>query len=241
MKIIKKVLILLIIILVIIIYLTNKDTKIYYVSLGDGISRGINENNKISYGYSDYIKNYLFDIDKLEFYTKQFSNKDKRTTDIIKDIKDNIEIIEDGKKITIKKALMHADIITISIGLNEVLYKLQNEKLNSYEMYSYIDTIINDIDELIDIIKRYCKEDIFILGYYNPFDSIEIDNYIKYANNKLIDISKQEDIIFVDLYNIYKNKKNIFTNPQNYYPNIDGYKLISQEIINQIKKNVLKK
>ena len=83
MKIIKKVLILLIIILVIIIYLTNKDTKIYYVSLGDGISRGINENNKISYGYSDYIKNYLFDIDKLEFYTKQFSNKDKRTTDII--------------------------------------------------------------------------------------------------------------------------------------------------------------
>ena len=136
---------------------------------------------------------------------------------------------------------MHADIITISIGLNEVLYKLQNEKLNSYEMYSYIDTIINDIDELIDIIKRYCKEDIFILGYYNPFDSIEIDNYIKYANNKLIDISKQEDIIFVDLYNIFKNKKNIFTNPQNYYPNIDGYKLISQEIINQIKKNVLKK
>ena len=136
---------------------------------------------------------------------------------------------------------MHADIITISIGLNEVLYKLQNEKLNSYEMYSYIDTIINDIDELIDIIKRYCKEDIFILGYYNPFDSIEIDNYIKYANNKLIDISKQKDIIFVDLYNIFKNKKNIFTNPQNYYPNIDGYKLISQEIINQIKKNVLKK
>ena len=79
------------------------------------------------------------------------------------------------------------------------------------------------------------------MGYYNPFDSIEIDNYIKYANNKLIDISKQEDIIFVDLYNIFKNKKNIFTNPQNYYPNIDGYKLISQEIINQIKKNVLKK
>ena len=39
MKTIKRVLVLLIMILVVVIYLTNKDTKIYYVSLGDGLGR----------------------------------------------------------------------------------------------------------------------------------------------------------------------------------------------------------
>ena len=117
MKTIKRVLVLLIMILVVVIYLTNKDTKIYYVSLGDGLGRGMNANDKIGYGYSDYIKEYLEDIDKLEFYTKQFSDKDKRTTDIINNINDNIEIIEDSKPLTIKKALMHADIITLSLPL----------------------------------------------------------------------------------------------------------------------------
>ena len=187
MKTIKRVLVLLIMILVVVIYLTNKDTKIYYVSLGDGLGRGMNANDKIGYGYSDYIKEYLEDIDKLEFYTKQFSDKDKRTTDIINNINDNIEIIEDSKPLTIKKALMHADIITLSTGLNELLYKLQNENLDSYQMYKYIDNLIEDIDDLIDIIKKYCKEDIFILGYYNPYVnknvSDDIDKYIKYANN----------------------------------------------------------
>lgn len=244
MKTIKRVLVLLIMILVVVIYLTNKDTKIYYVSLGDGLGRGMNANDKIGYGYSDYIKEYLEDIDKLEFYTKQFSDKDKRTTDIINNINDNIEIIEDSKPLTIKKALMHADIITLSTGLNELLYKLQNENLDSYQMYKYIDNLIEDIDDLIDIIKKYCKEDIFILGYYNPYVnknvSDDIDKYIKYANNKLIELSKDEEIIYIDLYNILKNNSQVFTSVDSNYPNIDGYKLISREIIEKIEKKVIK-
>ena len=192
MKTIKRVLVLLIMILVVVIYLTNKDTKIYYVSLGDGLGRGI----------------------------------------------------EDSKSLTIKKALMHADIITLSTGLNELLYKLQNENLDSYQMYKYIDNLIEDIDDLIDIIKKYCKEDIFILGYYNPYVnknvSDDIDKYIKYANNKLIELSKDEEIIYIDLYNILKNNSQVFTSVDSHYPNIDGYKLISREIIEKIEKKVIK-
>jgi hypothetical protein len=164
--------------------------------------------------------------------------------DIINNINDNIEIIEDSKPLTIKKALMHADIITLSTGLNELLYKLQNENLDSYQMYKYIDNLIEDIDDLIDIIKKYCKEDIFILGYYNPYVnknvSDDIDKYIKYANNKLIELSKDEEIIYIDLYNILKNNSQVFTSVDSHYPNIDGYKLISREIIEKIEKKVIK-
>ena len=82
---------------------------------------------------------------------------------------------------------MRADIITLSTGLNELLYKLQNENLDSYQMYKYIDNLIEDIDDLIDIIKKYCKEDIFILGYYNPYVNKNVsDDIDKYMGNMLI-------------------------------------------------------
>ena len=191
MKIIKKVGFILVIVLLIVIYITNKDTKVYYVSLGDGISRGINENDIEGYGYSDYVKDYLNKINKLEFYTKKFSGIDYRTTDIINNIEDNIEIIQNNKKITIKKALM--------------------------------------------------KEDIIFIGYYNPFiNNSKMDSIIKYANNKLIDICVNEDIYYIDTYNLFKNNNKVFTNINSYYPNIDGYKLISEKTIQIIQKNIIK-
>ncbi len=244
MKIIKKLVILFIFILVIVIYITNKDDKIYYISIGDELSSGINTNNNIGYGYSDYVKDYLSDIDKLEFYTKKFSTIDKRTTDLINDINNNIEIIESNKKIKIKYSLMHADIITISIGLNELLYKLNNESIMDYEIYEYIDEISDDIEKLINIIKKYCKEDIMLLGYYNPFvnskEKDKINNYIIYANNELMEICEKEKIYYIDLYNLFKNNNKVFTNINSYYPNNDGYKLISKKITEIIKKDALK-
>lgn len=244
MKILKNLIIICVVALMLIIYITNKDEKIYYTSIGDGISLGINSNEKIDYGYSDYVKDYLNDIEKIEFYTKKFSNKDKRITDIINDIEDNIKIKENNKEITIKKVLMKSDLITISIGLNEILYKLNNKDYNDYTMYEYVDQLLVDYEKLIDTIKKYCKEDILIIGYYNPF--INKLNYkvandiIIYSNNKLIDLCNKEGLHYVDLYNLFKNNRKMFINVNNYYPNIDGYKLISREIIKIIEKNIIK-
>jgi len=246
MKIIKRLAVLLIGILVIIIYITNKDNKIYYISIGDGLSRGINENNKIGYGYSDYVVEYLKNKDKLEFYTKDFADIEKRTTDMINDINNNIEIKKNNKKIRIKKALVHADLITLSIGFNELIYKLTNTQSQDYVLYEYIDELTEDIEELIDIIKKYTKEDIFVLGFYNPFTNIsnlnseKINNLIIYANNELIDICEEEDVTYIDTYNLLSNNNQVFTNINSYYPNIDGHKLISNKIIEKIEQNIIK-
>ena len=37
-----------------------------------------------------------------------------------------------------------------------------------------------------------------------------------------------------DLYNILKNNSQVFTSVDSHYPNIDGYKLISREIIDAV-------
>ena len=223
----KKIIVFIIILLTLFIGINTRDNKIDYVSLGDGISLGINENNYISIGYSDYIKEYLESINKLKTYIKDFSDKDARITDIINKINNN----EEKNNITIQNVISKADLITISIGLNEILYKYKN---NAY-LYDYIDSYINDMEKLINLIKRYNNKTIFILGYYNPTNYIDLDKYIIYSNNKLISLCSKEKVNYVNLYDIFNNNKKLIYNINNYYPNQEGYKLIANEIIKKLK------
>ena len=233
MKLLKRIIFLLTIIIILLINVYTKDNKIYYISLGDGLSLGVNSNNYISNGYSDYIKEYLENNKKLKFYTKEFSKEDARITDIINDIKNNREITIDNKKITLQYALSKSNIITISFGLNEILYKYSNNTNMSY-MYDYIDNYIEDMDKLLELIRKYNSKAIFILGYYNPINHQELDKYIIYANDKLINLCNKNKTNYVDLYNIFKNNNNLIYNINNSYPNSDGYKLIANEILKKL-------
>ena len=233
MKLLKRIIFLLTIIIILLINVYTKDNKIYYISLGDGLSLGVNSNNYISNGYSDYIKEYLENNKRLKFYTKEFSKEDARITDIINDIKNNREITIDNKKITLQYALSKSNIITISLGLNEILYKYSNNTNMSY-MYDYIDSYIKDMNKLLELIGKYNNRTIFILGYYNPINHQELDKYIIYANDKLINLCNKNKINYVDLYNIFKNNNNLIYNINNSYPNSDGYKLIANEILKKL-------
>ena len=35
-------------------------------------------------------------------------------------------------------------------------------------VYTYIDEVMEDMNELLSLVKEYCKEDIIVLGYYLP-------------------------------------------------------------------------
>jgi hypothetical protein len=117
----------------------------------------------------------------------EFNEVDYRTTDLLRDIKENKSIIINNKKQTIKNALIKADLITLSIGYNDLLYKISIENNDKNELLNHVDGVMEDIDELLNYIKEYCKEDIIVLGYYVPnlHKKNEIINeYIKYANDK---------------------------------------------------------
>lgn len=232
MKIFKKIL-LLITLSIIFIMTIKKDDNVSYISLGDGLSKGINYNNYESIGFSDIISENLRKKDKLKFYTKNFSNIDNRITDLIDDINKNISTTINGKEITIQNAIKNANLITLSIGMNEIMYKYSSN-INDGYMYSYIDECMNDIKILLNKIKKLNNKDIYLLGYYNPTTDLSLDKFIKYSNNKLIDICKEYEIKFINLHNIFKNNKHLIYNQKNYYPNQDGYKLIANQILKEI-------
>jgi lysophospholipase L1-like esterase len=129
---VKKLIVLILFIgLPIMIYLLTIDNKIYYVALGDSLAAGQTPYRNVGYGYADYVAENLKSKNKLAFYTKQFAVSGYRTTDLIHDINTNKKIKVDNKEITIKHALAEADVITISIGINELFYKIGVNNLDT--------------------------------------------------------------------------------------------------------------
>ena len=79
----------------------KESKKITYIALGDSIAEGMNSYSQIDYGYSDYIKDYLEENNRLSFYTKGFSKSGYTTENLKNDIEDNKDIQVNGKNIKI--------------------------------------------------------------------------------------------------------------------------------------------
>lgn len=212
-------------IVVFFIYLTTLDKKVYYLDLG------IRDSD--DYTYADMISNYFIKINKQEKYINYFTSKDYRTTDLIRDIKDNKMVLQNNKKQTIKNALIKADLVTLNIGSNDLYYKLNSDIDSKEEIYNYIDEILNDIEELFSKLREYCKEDIIFLGFYNKYDN-KNKEFFEYANERIIKMCNNNNIYFINPNTIIEKED---------YSDIykeSGNKKIYNEIKNIIDKNILK-
>ena len=116
------------IILTIIINSLKVTSKTSIVALGDGFSEGMTPYNVAGMSYNDYLKELYLKDNNLDDYNHEFT-EEHLTTHMLN------EIISNNKKgkltgLPIKQVLAKADLITISIGLNEFAEKSFLEKIN---------------------------------------------------------------------------------------------------------------
>ncbi len=204
------------------IYLGLLDNKVYYLSLGDNLATDES-------GYNKYIKDYL--NQSLEKYVN-YSDDSKRTTDIINDIKNNIDVyLEETKKM--QNLLIKADLITISIGRNDFLTNFDfNYSYSIDDLYNRFEQVYLDIEELFTYLRKYSKEQIVIIGFYNYSNDLYLDEFYNYINNKMIVLCNEYNIEYIDLYEEFKNTGYISLHG---VPNEIGYEKISELIIEKIK------
>ena len=229
----KKILVIgVVIISIFLIYLTTIDKKVYYVSLGDEISLGMTKEGYYEKSYPIYIKEYLEEKKKLEIFIDDYETQGYRITDLINDINNNKEVEETNK--TIKNALIKSDLITLSIGTNDIISKINTEKaltkIDYNRLYKNIDEIINDLDKLLKLIREYCKEDIILIGINIQTEDEKLNEIINYANEKFKEISEKYKIYYIDYLKKEQNKYKI-------YPTKEEYKQISEQIIYTINSN----
>src|SRR5699024_7779191 len=133
---------------------------------GDGYALGINSYSEIDYGYSDYIKDELLTDKRLKLYTKDFSKKDQSIEHLYESITTNEKITIDSLEINLKQTLRESNLITMTIGLNDLIYHIAiTPEMSEYHLNKIIEEINNNLNKLIKEIKKYYPKTIYIIGY----------------------------------------------------------------------------
>lgn len=212
----KKILLLIFVFFIVfVIYYFNADKKTYYLSIGDYLSYGIDNFDNIN-GYSENIKNNY--KNNLKNYVNYSTYDDYRVMDLINDINYNKELKYNNKEYKLQNLLIKANLITLSIGMNDLIYKKNID-------YDYVDSLLDDIDKLFILIRKYNKDQIYFLSFY---DVINNPNLILYTNKKLESLCIKNNIKYVDISNL----NNYIINK---YPTKEGYMYITDRVLNFTK------
>lgn len=213
---------------VIIIYKLMSKNSINYTSIGDGYALGINSYGQISYSYGDYVRDYLKQESQLNNYNNDFSSESLSIETLYYYILTNKEIKNNRKTINIKQLLRQTNILTISIGINDIKYqKAMESSISTEELNEKINTLITEI-------KKYYQGTIYIIGYNEKVVDSNIKKEISILNNLYIN---NPNICYISTNSLSKKYYLINTSQ---YPNYQGYKIISDKIISKIQKKLEK-
>ena len=116
------------------IYNKTVSNKLYYLTIGDSLSKGTNEYGVVSYGYNEYVIDYLKRNNLLEDYNKTFTNNDYRIIDVIKALEYN----EKKDIYSLNRLIIKAVIITISLCINDIYFDYYFLIYNIFHSYLMI-------------------------------------------------------------------------------------------------------
>ena len=235
-KYIKYIVLLFIVITIFGIYHFFKNDKLNYIALGDSLAEGMNPYGEAGYSYTDYFAEYLKDNNKLSYYTKKYTKSGYTTRDLVKEIQINN---------LLKKDLRESDLVTVSIGANDFLNSVNMKKLDIKEILNLkneIEIILPNLDKCIKEVRKYAKEDMIIIGYYNPIpflfntSSNDLDILFAYIDDEYQKIADKYNCEYISLYQLFKTNTSFLPNPADIHPNLDGYQAISTQLIKNYEK-----
>ena len=157
-----------IIISTLLIFNTTNNNNITYLSLGDGYALGKDSFGINDYGYSDFLKDKLIENNQLKEYINVYSEDEMTIEKLENYIDNNKKNVLIKQKIYLKKALQEADVLTLSIGMADLKYQfLLDEDMNYSKITEELNLIEKKFDDLINKIKKYYNNDIYVIGYPN--------------------------------------------------------------------------
>lgn len=234
-----KITIVLIIFLIIVVlsYFIMSKREMNYTILGE---KEIFSNNLVSKNFSDLIYEKLSTEKNFGFYSKEFIKDDIRIIDLINIIKDN----QKSDNLSIQNILNRTNILILNIGNSEIYYKLSKldiEENNDKIVYRYLDEITKDMVKLLKEIKKYNNSDIYVLGYYNNTNNMNNDKYYKYINNLMNNYCENNNIYFIDTYEILNKNIDYLSQNMPIYITNEGNIALFNKIYSKIAKLYLHK
>lgn len=220
-KVIKLIILIIISSSVYFIYQQTNNSIINVTNIGDSLSLGINSYGIKEYGYIDYYKDYLIKENQKVNVINTYAKKDLSIASLLEQIKNTPKI---------KKDLTESNLLILTVGYNDLTYKLSIEdNLSNSKFEKIITNITNDYNDLIKEVRKYYKKEIISVGYYKSNkDDYFLNKGIRELNKN---ISLNEETTYIDTYTLLSNREKYFSNPHINYPNRLGYQAISMKII----------
>ncbi len=234
-------------------YIQSKTKIINYVALGDSLTEGVGDSTGQG-GFVPLLANDIRDNLDVEVSSQNYGISGNTSQQILKRMQSDNALKNDLKK---------ADILTITVGGNDVMAvirkNLANLKVSSFELPEK-----NYQLRLQKIVKLARKDNndlhIYILGIYNPFylnfpEMTEMQNVINNWNNKTKEVTSQfEHVHYVpinkQLYRGIDGQEGIVQsdgdqtrvvndalfNQDHFHPNNIGYQIMSDAVLESILK-----
>ena len=241
--------------------LSNKDLKsaltqkrLNYVAIDDSLTEGVGDQTNQG-GFIPLLSNAISEISDVNVVSQNFGVAGNTSTQIYKRM---------TKEKKIQSAIKKADVITITVGGNDVMKvirtQLTNLTENSFEKPAQ--TYQKQLTEIFDFIRdNNPNAQVYVLGIYNPFylnfpDITEMQDIINHWNQTTQEtIAQQKQMYFVPindlLYQGVNGSKGVTTSDgevqtitnnalfeeDHFHPNNIGYQIMSDAVAEAYKEH----
>lgn len=241
--------------------LSNKDLKsaltqkrLNYVAIGDSLTEGVGDQTNQG-GFIPLLSNAISEISDVNVVSQNFGVAGNTSTQIYKRM---------TKEKKIQSAIKKADVITITVGGNDVMKVIRtqftNLTENSFEKPAQ--TYQKQLTEIFDFIRdNNPNAQVYVLGIYNPFylnfpDITEMQDIINHWNQTTQEtIAQQKQMYFVPindlLYQGVNGSKGVTTSDgevqtitnnalfeeDHFHPNNIGYQIMSDAVAEAYKEH----
>lgn len=185
----------------------NNKEVIHYTAIGDSLTEGVGDSTS-SGGFVPLVANDLKEEYKLNgVQTDNFGKNGDRSDQILKRIKKDEEV---------QKGLSSADIITLTVGGNDLMKVISGDIFNlTVDSFDKpLKSYQKQVEKLLNEIRKYNENaPVYVLGIYNPFylyfpDITEMQEIVDHWNDGTKQmVAEQKNMYFVPINELlYKGK-----------------------------------
>lgn len=204
-----------------------------YIALGDSLAAGQTPDSQIDTGYADLIAQELGRNQPVAVFSKDLAFPGFATADVLDRVRED----------TTKELLASANIITLSVGANDLLRLVQASPADGSLQFQRIqsDFALNqarqNISEILTELTAVAPDaDIYVMGYYFAYpharDSQKegIAEQLQILNTILENEAQKADAIFVPVDEAFgQDATSKVPNPGDVHPNFEGYQTMANQ------------
>ena len=186
---------------------------VYYVALGDSLAAGQTPVGTIGKGYPDFIAESFQASGVLKTFIGDYAVSGYTTQNIVNDLTSNVK---KGDNPGIQAVISQASHITLDVGANDILQKLNINKengaitFNQAEVQQAFSQAQQNLVGIMTTIKTLNPDvKLYVMGYYNPLPHLPAESQailvqsMDTLNTMLQQVALQSDLLMFQLLKLF--------------------------------------